>query len=156
MKKTFGILLLFISILSCSDKSEMELKDTKISFLRLENDSLRNIISDIKTKYVFDSVSIRNIPHHENSYKLKSKIKGEIVFIGYNNDIKNSRVIMVDSMDYNPEKLYNPDTLSMRKGGFNYELELNKNEILWKADIKIQHKYGETFQGLIMDKVQVK
>ncbi|MEO9257087.1 MAG: hypothetical protein ABI207_01825 [Crocinitomicaceae bacterium] len=124
--------------------------------LQAENDSLRKIVTDIETKYVFDSISVRDIPNYNNTYELNSKIKGEIVFIGYNSNSKNSRVIMVDSIAYNPEKLFNPDTLKLKNGGYKYEIELNDQEVTWKADIKIQNEYGQKFQGLLMNKATTK
>ncbi|MBA6154898.1 hypothetical protein H3Z82_19445 [Gelidibacter gilvus] len=128
----------------------------KLENLKAENDSLRKIVADIETKYVFDSISVRDIPNYENTYELNSKIKGEIIFIGYNNKSKGSRVIMVDSIAYNPEKLFNPDTLKLMNGGYKYEIELNDQEVTWKADIKIQNEYGQKFQGLLMNKATTK
>ena len=141
---------------SCSEKNTMNTEEDKLTELKTENDSLKNVLAEIKNKYVFDSVSVRNIPHYKNSNKLNSTYKGEIVFIGYNNDTQNSRVIMVDSISYNPEKLYNPDTLELQNGGYKYELELNEDEIYWRSDIKTQHKYGAKKQGVLMDKITTK
>ena len=124
--------------------------------LRTENDSLRKIVVDIESKYVFDSITVRDIPNYKNTYELNSKIKGEIVFVGYNSNSKKSRVIMVDSIDYNPKRLFNPDTLKLTNGGYKYEIELNDKEITWKADIKIQNEYGQNFQGLLMNKATTK
>ena len=49
-------------------------------------------------KYVFDSISIRDIPSYKNTYKLNSIVSGEIVFIGYNINNK-TNVILVDSLN---------------------------------------------------------
>ena len=143
-------------IFGCTDINQAENTIAKLESLRAENDSLRKIVADIETKYVFDSISLRDIPDYKNTYKLDSKIKGEIVFIGYNMDLEKSRVIMVDSVTYNPEKLHNPDTLKLQNGGYKYEIKLNDKEITWKADIKVENEYGQKMQGLLMNKATTK
>ena len=45
-------------------------------------------------------------------------------------------------MDYNPEKLYNPDTLDFKNGGYRYEIDLDENKVIWRASIKIENEYG--------------
>ncbi|APA66190.1 hypothetical protein YQ22_00800 [Maribacter sp. 1_2014MBL_MicDiv] len=143
-------------IFGCTDINQAENTIAKLESLRAENDSLRKIVADIETKYVFDSISVRDIPDYKNTYKLNSKIKGEIVFVGYNIDLEKSRVIMVDSVTYNPEKLHNPDTLKFQNGGYKYEIKLNDKEITWKADIKVENEYGQKMQGLLMNKATTK
>ena len=156
MTKTIIIGILSFLTFSCTDTNQGENVIAKIEELRVENDSLRKIVADIETKYVFDSISVRDIPDYKNTYELNSKIKGEIVFVGYNMDLEKSRVIMVDSVTYNPEKLHNPDTLKLQNGGYKYEIELNDKEVTWKADIKVENEYGQKMQGLLMNKATTK
>ncbi|WP_240919384.1 hypothetical protein [Nonlabens sp. SY33080] len=156
MTKSTLIVLLTFMIFGCTDINQAENTIAKLESLRAENDSLRKIVADIETKYVFDSISVRDIPDYKNTYELNSKIKGEIVFVGYNMNLEKSRVIMVDSVTYNPEKLHNPDTLKLQNGGYKYEIKLNDKEITWKADIKVENEYGQKMQGLLMNKAKAK
>ncbi|WKB80525.1 hypothetical protein QYR09_12265 [Cellulophaga lytica] len=114
--------------------------------MKSENDSLRKIVADINTKYVFDSITIRDIPSYKNTYELNSKVSGEIVFVGYNIN-KKTNVIFVDSSSYNPKKLYNPDTLKLNNGGFFYETDLNADRIYLKGIIETQGEYGKGYEG---------
>tara|TARA_R100000935_G_C2827355_1_gene163079 strand:+ start:527 stop:1003 length:477 start_codon:yes stop_codon:yes gene_type:complete len=156
MTKTIIIVFLSFLTFSCADINQDENAIAELENLRAENDSLRKIVADIDNKYVFDSVTVRDIPNYKNTYEFNSKIKGEIVVVGYNSNSKKSRVIMVDSVDYNPKKLFNPDTLKLTNGGYKYEIELNDKEVTWKADITIQNQYGRKFQGLLMNKAATK
>ena len=142
MNKIILIVIISILSLSCSDKSKSE----KIEKLQVENDSLKSILSEISEKYIFDSIAIRDIPNYKNTYKLNSKISGEIVFVGYNIG-ENSNVIMVDSLSYNPKILHNPDTLELKKGGFIYETELKSDRTYLKGILEIKSKYGKEYEG---------
>lgn len=143
-------------IFSCTDINQSENKIAEIENLRAENDSLKKIVAEINNKYVFDSITVRDIPSYKNTYKLNSNITGEIVFVGYNNDKQNTNVIMIDSISYNPKKLYNPDSLILRNGGFHYEKKLDTERIYWKAEIQTKHKYGKKFEGILSNTAQVK
>jgi hypothetical protein len=146
MNKITIILLLTYLVYSCSDINNTEKPIAKIENLKKENDSLKKIIADINTKYIFDSISIRDIPDYKNKYELNSKINGEIVFVGYSVNQK-TNVILIDSITYNPKNLYNPDTLKMINGGFNYEVELNADRISLNGIMEIQNDYGKEYYG---------
>ncbi|MGJ8667532.1 MAG: hypothetical protein ACSHW7_14270 [Patiriisocius sp.] len=158
MNKSILILILTFITLSCRNTENSKNEQAKILNLRAENDSLKKILAEINNKYVFDSISMRDIPSYKNSYELNSMVKGEIVFIGYNQSGKYSQIIMGDSVDVksNPIKIFNPDTLKMRNGGYNYEFKLEQKEKIWRANFEIKHKYGAKFQGLISNKVKAK
>jgi len=127
----------------------------KIENLRIENDSLKNIVVEINEKYVFDSISIRDIPSHKNTYKLNSIVSGEVVLIGYNIE-KKTNVIMIDSLTYNPKKLFNPDTLELEKGGFIYKAKLNADRIYLKGIIETKNKYGKGYEVLYNSTIGIK
>ncbi|MBC8769354.1 hypothetical protein H4O18_15260 [Arenibacter sp. BSSL-BM3] len=117
----------------------------KLESLGAENDSLKKIIAEINEKYVFDSISVRDIPSYKNKYELNSKITGEIVFVGYNLNDK-SWAIKFDSTNYdNGRKLINPDTLKNIKGGYRYEQILDSDFNIIRADLKTENEYGKPF-----------
>ncbi|CAN0600242.1 unnamed protein product, partial [Ectocarpus sp. 12 AP-2014] len=72
MTKSIIIVLLTFMIFGCTDINQAENTIAKLESLRTENDSLRKIVADIETKYVFDSISVRDIPDYKNTYKLNS------------------------------------------------------------------------------------
>lgn len=146
MIKAIIIVLLTSLTLGCTDINQQENTNAKLEDLRAENDSLKKIVADINNKYVFDSISIRDIPSYKNTYELDSKVSGEIVFVGYNIN-KKTNVIMVDSFTYNPKKLYNPDTLKMKKGGFVYETELNADRIYLEGILETKNELGKEFES---------
>ena len=150
------IVLLILLISSCSDKNQSESKIIEIENLRAENDSLKKIVAEINNKFVFDSITVRDIPYYKNTYELNSNIAGEIVFVGYNNDRQNTRVIMADSIFYNPKKLYNPDTLELEIGGFRYDKKMDADTIYWRAEVYTKHKYGKRFEGILSNFAEVK
>jgi len=145
MKKSTIIILLSILIFSCTESNNSKNLIGKIEKLQIENDSLKNIVAEINEKYVFDSISIRDIPSYKNTYKLNSIISGEIVFVGYNID-KKTNVIMIDSLENNPKKLFNPDTLILKKGGFIYNARLNTERINLKGILETKNKYGKEYE----------
>ncbi len=144
IKTTLIVILIFFTI-GCTDNNQAENTHLKIESLLSENDSLRKIITEISTKYIFDSITIRDIPNYRNTYELNSIVSGEIVFVGYN---KSTNVIMVDSFSYNPKILYNPDTLEFNKGGFIYKTELNANLIYLKGILETNSKYGREYESI--------
>ncbi|GGK35834.1 hypothetical protein GCM10007962_32730 [Yeosuana aromativorans] len=156
MNKLIIITLLTLLISSCTDINQTENKIAEIENLRAENDSLKKIVSEIKNKYVFDSLTVRDIPSYKNSYELNSNIAGEIVFVGYNKDKQNTSIIMIDSISYNPKKLYNPDTLKLKNGGFHYVKKMDAERVYWKMEIQTEHQYGKKFEGILTNAAQVK
>ncbi len=52
--------------------------------MRAENDSLRKIVAEINNKYVFDSISFRDIYNPKNTYEPNSDFNIELLVVGYN------------------------------------------------------------------------
>lgn len=156
MKKTTIILLLILLISNCSDNNQSQNSIIEIQNLRAENDSLRKIVAEINNKFIFDSITVRDIPNYKNTYELNSNIAGEIVFVGYNNDKQNTRVLMIDSISYNPKKLHNPDTLTLKAGGFHYNKKMHTDIIYWSAAVYTKHKYGKKYNGILSNMARVK
>lgn len=156
MKKTLLFIFLPFLIQSCADVSYGENMIAKLESLSAENDSLKRMVAEINQKYVFDSISVRDIPAYRNKYELNSKIKGEILFIGYNLNDK-SRVIKFDSVNNrNGHKLVNPDTLKNIKGGYQYEKILNSEFNILRFDLKTANNYGKPFDVVYHTAIRTK
>lgn len=130
-------------LIACKDSSQRLI----IEDLKTKNDSLNSILYELSQKYIFDSISIRDIPSFQNTYQRNSDVVGEIVIVGFNKNQK-TNVILSDSISYNPEiRLHNPDTLEMKNGGFVYSKKLN-DILLLKGIIEIGNKHGKNRQVL--------
>lgn len=151
LKKIFFISLFSILFLGCNTSNEsLTIKD-----LQLKNDSLKEIISQMNQKYIFDSIAIRDIPSYKNIYEKNTEIIGEIVIVGYNNNQK-TNVVLADSIVYKPNiKLYNPDTLKMKNGGYVYTKEL-KDSLNLQGLIRVGNRYGKDHQFLYNTIIKVK
>jgi hypothetical protein len=154
MNKPIIVILLTLLIFSCTDNKQTDKKITELERLQTENDSLKKIVKEISNKYVFDSISFRDIDSFTNTYEINSIIKGELVIVGYNNDIENTNVIMFDSISYNPKKLFNPDTLKLQNGGYHYEMKMDAERVYWRAEVQINHKYGKNYEGVLINAYQ--
>ncbi len=154
MNRPVIIILLSLLIFSCTDKNQTHNKITELEKLQTENDSLKKIVKEISNKYVFDSISFRDISSFNNTYEINSSLKGEFVIVGYNNDIENTNVIMFDSITYNPKKLFNPDTLKLKNGGYNYEMKMDAERVYWRVEVQINHKYGKNYEGVLINAYQ--
>ncbi|MDB4292125.1 hypothetical protein N9954_01865 [Maribacter sp.] len=129
MRKSLLFLLLILFVSSCTDINNGEDMMAKIERLKIENDSLKNMVAEINDRNVFDSITIRNIPHYQNTDKINALYKTEIVFVGYNGD-GSSSIILKDSIIIEKgHKVLQLDTLRMKKGGFWLErlLKFEKN-----------------------------
>ncbi|MBQ4915581.1 MAG: hypothetical protein ABJD66_08890 [Cellulophaga sp.] len=155
MNKTIIFLLLTILTSSCTDINQTENTIARIESLQAENDSLKTILADINNKYVFDSISLRDIPNYKNTYKMNTDVQGEIVFVGYNRN-KKTNVIIVDSISYNPKVLYNPDTLKMKKGGFQYKKKIDADRVYMKMLVETKNDYGKEYEGISSSAIQAK
>lgn len=82
INKTGCICILFILSVSCQTKKENY--ELEIAQLRKSNDSLAMILNEINnTKYVFDSIAYRDIRHPDNTFKLNSDYRLELLVVGY-------------------------------------------------------------------------
>ena len=155
MKNFTIILFLVILLSSCQNNQHFEKLKLEIEVLKKHNDSLKKITEIIKNKYVFDSITIRQIPDYRNTYKLNSIFREEFVLVGYNKNQKTS-VIIGDSLSFNGGiKIINGDTLKLNKGGFQNILKLKKNRNHYKGIIQAENEFGKPFLNTISSIIQV-
>ena len=141
---------------SCQNNERIEKLESENQILKLRNDSLRKITDGIRDKYVFDSLTIRQIPHYKNTYLRNSEFKEEIVFVGYNLNGKTS-VIIGDSLKFeNGIEIINPDTLVFKNGGFRNIIELNQKQNHYSGILKSENEYGKSFKKTVSSIIQTK
>lgn len=147
------IYIVFITVLFIScDNSKQRITIKK---LEAKNDSLEFIIQTYNQKYIFDSISLRDIPSNKNNYKNGTYVSGEIVIVGYNAN-KKTNVIFADSISYNPElKLYKPDSLKLINGGFLYRKKLD-DSLKLRGVIEIKNYFGKSKQLLYESVIKAK
>ena len=152
MNKLLKIAFFALVFSSCTDANQTENTIAQLETLRAENDSLREIISDINTKFVFDSISFREIYGKDNRNELNAEFEMELLVVGYNPN--KSYFVKYDSI-VNGQK-FNPDTLIQRNGGFKYSTELveKENEIFIEMDI--DNEYGQGRKALLYDVIRTK
>ncbi|WP_233487193.1 hypothetical protein [Tenacibaculum sp. E3R01] len=83
MNKPIIIILSTLLISSCTDINQTENKIAEMEILRAENDSLRKIVAEINNKFVFDSISFRDIYNPKNTYERRSDFNIELLVVGY-------------------------------------------------------------------------
>ena len=120
--------------------------------LRTENDSLKRIIEEINNKYVFDSISFREIYSTKNTNKLNSKFNVELLVVGYNPE--KSFFVKFDSI-VDGVKI-NPDTLKQSNGGFKYKTILTETENTIRIDMNVENKFGQKKSGVLYENVRTK
>lgn len=149
LMKNYFYLLFIVFLLSCSTDNN---KIQKIKKLEKINDSLIKIVNDIQNKYVFDSISFREIPSLKNTLKINSEYKLELLVVGYSS--KQSYFIKYDSLAQG--KKVNPDTLKQSNGGFKYSTNLGKKvNPIW-IEMNIDNDYGKSKKGVLYDKIKTK
>lgn len=130
-------------LFGCKESNERQV----IEELKMKNDSLNGIINELNQKYIFDSISIRDIPSHQNTYLRNTDVTGEIVIVGYNRNQK-TNVILGDSIVYDPNiRLDNPDTLQIINGGFVYRKRL-LDSLHLRGVIEFGNEHGKSHQVL--------
>ncbi|TRO66812.1 hypothetical protein [Christiangramia sabulilitoris] len=154
IRTTFALILMLL-IASCGKKKNSNISDSEIEKLKAENDSLKSLVLELNSKYIFDSISIRDIPSYTNSYKKNSKVSCEIVIVGYNMD-NNTNVIFADTISFNPLKIKNPDTLKLENGGFQYQTNLSSNRKILKGIIEANPKYGKEYLKTYSSMISIK
>lgn len=140
MKNIF--LLLFVGlIVGCNNNVKNDYDK-----LKFKNDSLIKIIEGLNSKYIFDSITVRDIPSYKNTYEKGSYVDGEIVIVAYSTN-KLTNVVFGDSIYYKGSnlKLKNPDTLELQKGGFRYSKKIEDTLIIQGA-VNISNDYGQELQ----------
>ncbi|XLS28388.1 hypothetical protein ACJD0Z_14420 [Flavobacteriaceae bacterium M23B6Z8] len=133
----------FILIVGCKNVEKSKI----VEDLRRENDSLKGILSELSQKYIFDSITMRNIPSYQNTYGSNTNVAGEIVIVAFNKN-EETNVIIGDSIVFDPKlQVINPDTLTMIKGGFVYSKKLI-DTLNIRGLIEVGNKYGQKGQLL--------
>jgi hypothetical protein len=146
----FGIIILIFS--SCSNINQKENSLEEIKSLRNENDSLKKIVADINNKYVFDSISFREIYGKDNKYERNSNFEVELLVVGYNPN--KSYFVKYDSI-VDGQKI-NPDTLPQSNGGFKYKTKLTeKVNKIW-IDMNVENEYGQRKEGVLHESILTK
>jgi hypothetical protein len=152
MNKAILIVLLTFLISNCTDVNHGENTIAEFESLRSENDSLRNILADINNKYVFDSISFREIYNPKNTYEPNSDFNIELLVVGYNPN--KSYFVKFDSI-VGGQKI-NPDTLKQSNGGFKYNAILTKKENTVRIEMKVENEYGKKKSGTLFETIQTK
>ena len=152
MNKTIKIAFLTLVLCSCTDVNQTEDTIAQLEILRAENDSLREIIADVNSKFVFDSISFREIYGKDNRNELNTEFKMELLVVGYNP--KKSYFVKYDSV-VNGQN-FNPDTLVQRNGGFKYSTKLNEKENEIFIEMDIDNEYGQGRKALLYDVIRTK
>ena len=134
MNKTLLILIISITFFNC-DKNKINKLESEVDKLSRKNDSLETLI---KSKFVFDNADIRIIPSINNSKKIDSEFKGEIVVVGYN---KSDIAILGDEWNYINPSFKNSDTIKNKRGAYSFTLNRFKNDTT-HFYVKIDKKYG--------------
>lgn len=138
-------------LLGCKDSNQ----ELIIEDLKMKNDSLTGILNDLNQRYIFDNISIRDIPSHENTYKSDSNVSGEIVIVGFNNSY-DTNVILADQINHGETiSLENPDTLKIDNGGFIYKRRL-ADSLQLKGLITVDSKYGKSHQAVYNTVIKAK
>ena len=152
MNKPIIIVLLTLLISSCTDINQTENKIAEIENLRAENDSLKKIVAEINNKYVFDSISFREIYGKNNSYDRNADFEVELLVVGYNPN--KSYFVKYDSI-VDGQKI-NPDTLSQSNGGFKYKTKLTeKINNIW-IEMNVENDFGQQKQGVLHESIRTK
>jgi hypothetical protein len=137
---------------SCTDINQGENNIAKMENLRAENDSLRKIVADIETKYVFDSISFREIYGKDNKYERNAEFNVELLVVGYNPN--KSYFVKFDSLV--DGKKINPDTLKQSNGGFKYKTKLTEKENTIRIDMNVENEYGQKKMGTLLETIRTK
>ncbi len=145
MYKAIIFFLLVSFICSCADIKNGENTNAQMDSLRTENDSLKRIVAEISNKYVFDSISFREIYSPKNTKELNSEFNVELLVVGYNP--KKSFFVKFDSI-VDGQKI-NPDTLKQSNGGFKYKTVLMDKENAIRIDMNIENEFGQKKNGVL-------
>ena len=137
-----------MSIIFISCDKKIEKLNSEIATLKRTNDSLREITSQLKDKFIFDKTKIKIIPSEKNSNKLGSNYEGTFVIIAYN---KSDEVLFSNELDRsNGFELINPQLLVKDDGGYRFKFKLNQKENNIHFSIKSSNSIGKSFDGIII------
>jgi len=146
MKRLTIITVFAILLFSCQNSNRTEKLEAEVKSLKYRSDSLQNIVNGIKDKYVFDSLTIRQIPYYANTNKLNSIYREEFVFVGYNANGKTSVIIGDSTYFDNGMRVFKGDTLVSKKGAFQHEIKLTQDRTFYGGILKTENDYGKTHE----------
>ncbi len=144
------MILLFCLVIIVSCQTDNQTKT--IEGLKKTNDSLTSILKEIEGKYVFDSISFREIPNPKNTTKLNSEYGLELIVVGYS---PNKNYFVKYDTIINGKKI-NPDTLKQSNGGFKYRTKLEDNKTPIWIEMDISNEYGKSKKGTLYDVIKTK
>ena len=153
VKKIIYLILILIAS-SCSKTNQSKDLISEIENLKADNDSLKNIISTLNQKYIFDEVSVRHIESKKNTHKLNSQYETEIVVVGYN--IRKDSVKHFPKKECLVEKVCNPYTVTFNNGGTQIKTKLDENKNWLQFEINTESQYGKKFNKKVSTVVKVK
>ncbi|WP_034924811.1 hypothetical protein [Gillisia sp. CAL575] len=149
----FLLVLIIIVTASCNYSNEEKINlENQITTERNKADSLQKIIDTLRTKFIFDNLTILHVPNRNQPIEDGKKYTGKIYFVAFN---KEDRILFSDKLVFK-----NPDTISkIDYGGFEYKTvgKKGENNFYFKALINnstsLNSRTG-TFDGIQMsDKI---
>ena len=153
IKTSTFLVIIFLTFFSCNNINNTEKPLLEIEHLKAENDSLKSILSELNTKYVFDNITFREIPSMKNTLTLNSDYETELVIVGYNY-IKDS-IMQFSETQYN-NKNFNSYTLSYINGGITIKTKLDKPDNWIRFEINSENKFGQAIYSKGMDNIKIK
>ena len=150
MRKLHLLTFILLFFTNC-EKNKTDKFEQQLDFLKNENDSLKDIISEIDNKYVFDSISYKNDFNPNNTYKLNSTVESHMVIVAYG---PNTKFIKFDSL-VDGTKI-NPDTLDQQYGSYHFSTKLDKEKKIIKVEIETNNKYGKNSTVTLYDIIRTK
>ena len=108
-------------------------------------------MADINNKYVFDSIFVKTSNNPDNSLKLNSDYKMDIMIVGYNTD--KSYLVAYDREN---KKKINLDTLNHKKEIYKYNTKLTNDLNKVFIDLHVENNYGKKVMGTLMDQIKIK
>lgn len=127
--------MFIITMFSCVDISSEELKQ-----LRLENTVLRKILSEVSTKYIFDSISISQNHKNTNTYKIGSYYESEMSLLAFGEN--SLKVYEYDTLSNNPMRSLGNINLTSKKGNFILRKKLKDSMTNINVRFELSSKYG--------------
>ncbi|WP_103070856.1 hypothetical protein [Aquimarina sediminis] len=154
MIKNILFLILTLTISGCQEVNRTQNLLYKVEELKAENDSLKNILSKIENKYVFDSIKYRIIPNPNNTQKLNSEYEFEFIAIGYN--FNNDSIFEFDKTTNSIGTEINAYSMTKKNGGITVKTKLIKPWNRISFDIDYENKYGKKMKFKADDLIKVK
>jgi hypothetical protein len=138
-----------IIMFSCSENKSLL---HEIDTLKKEKDSLSMVLKEIENKYVFDSIFLKTIPSHKNTFRLNSDYEMDIILVAYGSNL--NYFVGYDSIVNN--KKVNQKILTHKNGTFKFKTKLNEYKNPISIDVNVDNKYGKSIKGTLSDVIKAK